>query len=97
MPQRLRATYKWPNFDFGVSYRTNAQDKMRDAANVYSNQSVLRTRNGVQRFNGTAVGSGVDLKSISFFKKADGTRKYIAKGSTTLYDMKSILKSCVPS
>lgn len=86
MPQRLRASIKWENFNMPVSYRINAQKKMRDARNVMTNQDRLDTRNGVQRFNGTSL-STASVKSVSFFKKNDGSRYYIAKAGTKLYSV----------
>lgn len=86
MPQRLRASIRWKNFNMPVSYRINAQERMRDARNVMTNQDRLDTRNGVQRFNGTAL-SSAEVRSVSFFKKDDGTRYYIAKAGTKLYSV----------
>ena len=86
MPQRLRQQIKFENFNMPVSYRINAQKRMRDARNVYSNQDMLRTRHGVQRFNGTALGTA-DVDSVSFFKTLAGARKYIAKCGTKLYSV----------
>lgn len=87
MPQRLRGITKFKNFNYPVSYRLNVKDKMRDARNVYSNQDRLDTRNGVQRFNSTQIGSSGNVLSVSFFKKSNGDRYYIAKVGTILYSV----------
>ena len=86
MPQRLRATIGIKPAKLAVSYRVDAENKMRDARNVCSIQDMLRTRNGVQRLNGTAISSS-NVLSVSFYKTLLNARKYIAKAGTSLYSV----------
>lgn len=89
MPQALRQTFKWNNFNYPVSYNVNDQNKMRDARNVYSKEDLLKTRPGIARYNGTAIGStSTSVVSISYFEKTDGTKKVLSKAGTILYDTK---------
>ena len=83
MPQHRRATKRWKRFDYPVSYRENEEDVFRDARNVYSNQGVLETRNGVSRDNTTAY-SGAP-QSLSFFKDNSENRYLLVKDGTILY------------
>jgi hypothetical protein len=86
MPLRLRDSLTFKNFNMPVSYRVNAQGKMRDARNVCSIQDFLRTRNGVQRYNGTALGTS-SVVSVSYFKTTADSSKVIAKSGTKLYSV----------
>jgi len=90
LPLRFRAVLKWMNFNFGVSYRLGENDPnwFLDCANVITVQNILRTRPGFLRFNDTAVGSGA-IKSLSFFKKPDGTRVLLAKVGTEIFSVPS--------
>ena len=57
MPQRLRQTFKFKDFSIPVSYESDAQGRMRDARNVFTNRNRLDTRHGIQRFNTYALGA----------------------------------------
>lgn len=83
MPLNLRATKKLNQFNVPVSYRIHDKSgKFLDARNVNSVQDRLDTRYGSSRFNAVSVGGAV--KSISFFKKSDGSTYLIAKVGTDL-------------
>jgi hypothetical protein len=83
MPLARRASKKMRSFDLPVSYKIGeTRERLRDALNVYSNQGRLETRFGRSRYNPTGLGGSV--KSLSFFKHANGTRYLIAKIGTTL-------------
>ena len=83
MPLSLRAVKAWRNFNKPVSYKIGQTDKMNDSINVYSNQNVLETRNGIARFNATAF-SEAPL-SISFFQDNSENNYIIAKDGAILY------------
>lgn len=83
MPQHRRASKRWRNFNYPISYRENETDVFRDARNVYTNQNILETRNGVSRDNTTAY-SDVPV-SLSFFKDNSENRYLLVKDSTILY------------
>lgn len=83
MPLALRAQKNWKNFNKPVSYKIGQTEKMNDAVNVYSNQNVLETRNGIARYNSTAF-SAAPL-SLSFFQDNSETNYILAKDGTILY------------
>lgn len=91
MPQRLRQTIKWKNFNLPVSYNSDVKDRMRDARNVYTNKDRLDTRHGVQRWNTTQIENGEptvpNVQSVTYFKKTDGSKYYIVKCGTVLYSV----------
>jgi hypothetical protein len=74
------------SFDLPVSYRiSESRPRLRDALNVFSNQGRLETRYGRSLFS-SLTGS---VLSMSFFKKADGTRILLAKVGDTIYSVDS--------
>lgn len=84
MALKKRASKKIREFDFGVSYKVNeTRDRFKDALNVFSLQKRLETRHGRSRYNSTLLGGSV--KSLSFFKNANGDRHILAKVGTVLY------------
>lgn len=84
MPLLKRSSVRLDNFDIPVSLRINEErTRLRDAINMFSNQGRLETRYGFSRFISSSLGS--KILSISFFKKTDGTRYFIAKSDTALY------------
>jgi hypothetical protein len=88
MPLNLRSSKKNRSFDLPVSYRINeSRERLRDALNVFSNQGRLETRFGRSLYNSTLLSGSV--LSISFFKKADGTRYLLAKVDDTIYSVSS--------
>jgi hypothetical protein len=88
MPLNLRASKKLRSFDLPVSYKIGeSRDRLRDALNVFSNQGRLETRFGRSVYNPTALSGSV--KSISFFKHANGSRYLLAKVGTTLVSVSS--------
>lgn len=84
MPLRLRASKKFRNFNMPVSYKVGAENRLKDARNVYSNQDVLETRHGISRWNSTAFSAAP--QSISYYKDDSGNRKLIVKDGSTLYN-----------
>jgi len=86
MPLHRRAIKGWRSFDVPVSYRVNeTRERLRDAANVFSNQGRLETRHGLSRFNSTSLGGPV--LSLSFFKTNAGTLYRIVKVGTVIYSV----------
>lgn len=86
MALKGRKSVNIKNFDIPVSYRVNEDRlRLRDAANVYSNQGRLDTRFGYSKFNAVSLGGSV--LSQSYFKETDNTRHPIAKVGTVIYDV----------
>lgn len=83
MPLSLRAIKQWKNFNKPVSYKIGQTEKMNDSINVYSNQDVLETRNGIARYNSTAFAAAP--LSVSFFKDNLNNKYLLAKDGTILY------------
>lgn len=82
MPLRIRRSVKFKNFNFPISYKTNAKDRFKDARNVYTNQGVLETKHGISRWN--AVAFDDVPKSITYYKDDSSNRKVIIKDGTSL-------------
>ena len=83
MPLNRRAINKYKAFDQPLSFKTDeAETKLKDIRNLFFNKGKLDTRNGMSRFNATALGGPV--LSTSFFKDSSGTTNIIAKVGTTL-------------
>ena len=88
MPLKRRAVQKIRNFSVPVSYRINETgDYFRDCSNVVSNQGRLETRYGYSRYNAVAL-AGKPL-SLSYFKRASGSRYILAKIGTEIYSVSS--------
>jgi hypothetical protein len=83
MPLALRASLKLKNFNLPVSYRVGIENRFNDSANVYTNQNVLETRNGIDRWNTTAFSTAP--LSVSFFKDNENARYLLVKDQGTLY------------
>ena len=83
MPLIRRATKKWKNFNFPVSYKVGVKDRFIDAGNVVTIQDSLETRHGISRFNSTAFSD--TPQSISYFMDNSGTTYVIVKDGTNLY------------
>ena len=83
MPLRLRRSEKYKDFSFPISYRVAEKGFFKDALNVYTNQNILETRNGISRFNATAF-SAAPL-SLSFFQDNSDNNYLLAKDGSTLY------------
>jgi len=83
MPLRLRAQKNIKRFNMPVSYKADAQDRMLDAKNVYSNGDILETRPGLVRFNATAFSEAPN--SISYFRDNSSNSYLLAKDQTVLY------------
>lgn len=83
MPLRKRAMKRWQNFNYPISYKVNAQDRMKDARNVCTIQDILETRHGISRYNATAFSTAPI--SISFYKSNANTSYILAKDGAILY------------
>lgn len=70
-----------------VSYKVLEQDKMPDAVNIVTNQKLLELRPGTSRYNSTAINSGAQLNSVSFFKDNSGNKHVLAKSQGSLYSV----------
>lgn len=66
-----------------VSFKVNVKDRLVEASNVVTIQDVMHTRNGVSRWNDTALSASP--QSISFFKDNSNDRHIIVKDGSTLY------------
>lgn len=82
MPQLESAKVNY-RANMPVSYRIGEDKYMKGARNVFTNQGVLETRNGISRYNSTAFTTPPD--SLSFFKDNNGNGYLLAKEGSSLY------------
>ena len=88
MTLRKRAVDKIKPLSVPVSYRVLDRNKLSDARNIFDNKGVRETRYGLNPFNEVSLGG--PILSLSYFKKADGTRYRIAKVGGTLYSYQAV-------
>lgn len=89
MTLKRRAQSIFTKLSLPVSYKLLDGNGLYDARNIFDNKGITETRNGIARYNTTAIDNGGNTTtlSVSYFKHSNGTRYKLVKVGSILYSV----------